>query len=146
MRLDFNILWVEDQPANVKSSREKIERSIRNEGFRLQTQFAASVEEAKGFLASDIFGDHIDLVLIDYLATKFAKEGDALSGDARKHISDRLKVVRKEFEKDIAALEKAKTVTELADLHRIYTSLDRINLLRKILGGGGKHATECDAM
>ena len=29
-------------------------------------QFAASVDEAKGFLGSDIYGDHIDLVLMDY--------------------------------------------------------------------------------
>ena len=66
MRIDFNILWVEDQPNNVQSQREAIDRRIRDEGFRLQVEFAKSVTEARPFLSSDVYGDHIDLVLMDY--------------------------------------------------------------------------------
>jgi len=66
MRLDFNILWVEDQQSAVGSQRERIELLLRKEGFRLQVVFASSVEEAKGFLFDDIHGDHIDLILMDY--------------------------------------------------------------------------------
>lgn len=66
MRLDFNILWVEDNKSNVMSQFEKIERLIREEGFRLQVEFAYSIEGAKGYLSDDIYGDHIDLVLMDY--------------------------------------------------------------------------------
>jgi len=66
MRLDFNVLWVEDQPARVQSYAQKIDRLIRKEGFRLDAQYAKSVEEAKGFMGSDIYGDHIDLVLMDF--------------------------------------------------------------------------------
>lgn len=66
MRLDFNVLWVEDQPNAVLSQRESIERQIRKEGFRLQVEFATSLTTAKERLSSDIFGDHIDLVLMDY--------------------------------------------------------------------------------
>jgi CheY-like chemotaxis protein len=65
MRLDFNILWVDDQSANVESQRESIEMAMKGDGFRLQTKFASSVEEAKGFLAENIYGDHIDLILMD---------------------------------------------------------------------------------
>jgi CheY-like chemotaxis protein len=66
MRLDFNVLWVDDQQKAVQAQRERIERQIRKEGFRLQVKFASSVAEAKEFLSSDIFGDHIDLILMDY--------------------------------------------------------------------------------
>lgn len=66
MRLEFNILWVDDQPKGVESTRVGLEVRLRKQGFKLQTQFATSVEEAKKFLASDVYGDHIDLVLMDY--------------------------------------------------------------------------------
>lgn len=66
MRLDFNILWVEDNQKNVHAQRDRIGFLIRNEGFRLNVEFAASVNEAKEYLGSDIYGDHIDLILMDY--------------------------------------------------------------------------------
>ncbi|WP_175806247.1 hypothetical protein [Burkholderia cenocepacia] len=66
MRLDFNILWVEDQQGAVQAQREKIERLVRAEGFRLRVQFATSVDEATHYLSDDIFGDHVDLILMDY--------------------------------------------------------------------------------
>jgi hypothetical protein len=66
MRLDFNILWVEDQPDGVKAQLVRIDRLLRKEGFRVSAVFAKSVKEADGFLGNDIFGDHIDLVLMDY--------------------------------------------------------------------------------
>ena len=56
MRLDFNVLWVKDNQRNVHSQRDRIEILIRKEGFRLRVQFAGSVDEAKGFLANDIYG------------------------------------------------------------------------------------------
>ncbi len=65
MRLDFNVLWVEDQRSLVESQREKIALEIKKEGFRLQVEFASSVDEANRFLSNDIYGDHIDLVLMD---------------------------------------------------------------------------------
>ena len=66
MRLDFNVLWVEDNQRNVHSQRDRIETLMRKEGFKLRVQFAASVDEAKSFLSNDIYGDHIDLILMDY--------------------------------------------------------------------------------
>lgn len=66
MRIEFNILWVEDQKGAVKSQKERIALLLRKQGFKLQTEFVASVKEASDRLSSDIFGDHIDLVLMDY--------------------------------------------------------------------------------
>lgn len=66
MRLDFNVLWVEDNQANVNSQKDRIAFLIRKEGFKLCVQFASSVDEANSFVSNDIFGDHIDLILMDY--------------------------------------------------------------------------------
>jgi len=66
MRLDFNILWVEDQPDRVEAQRKRIEMLMRKQGFKLQAQVATSIEDAKAFIGDDVFGDHIDLVLMDF--------------------------------------------------------------------------------
>jgi hypothetical protein len=66
MRLDFNILWVEDQQQNVKAQASKIGTLLKKEGFRANVEFAASVDEAILKIGSDIFGDHIDIVLMDF--------------------------------------------------------------------------------
>ena len=66
MRLDFNILWVEDQPKAIEAQREGIERRMRKQGFKLQTEIATSIKEAASYIGDDIYGDHIDLILMDY--------------------------------------------------------------------------------
>lgn len=78
MRLDFNILWVEDQPNQVNSQRESIERKMRSEGFKLQTEFVSSVEEAGSHLGDSVFRDHVDLVLMDYELAGAANGGEGL--------------------------------------------------------------------
>lgn len=86
MRTDFNVLWVEDQENGVKSQREGIARRLRTKGFRLQTEFAGSVAKAKEYLADDVYGDHIDLVLMDYDL-----------GEGKPDGSGGLRAVRKQF-------------------------------------------------
>jgi hypothetical protein len=78
MRLDFNVLWVEDNVDNVMSQCDKVDRAIRKEGFRLQVEFAKSVDSAKEYLKSDIYGDHIDLVLMDFDLGAGGKGDDGL--------------------------------------------------------------------
>lgn len=239
MRLDFNILWVEDQSNNVLSQRDAIDRKIRNEGFRLQTKFATSVDEAKQNLSEDIYGDHIDLVLMDYdlgagskgdqgleevrtvfqfkeivfysagaadlaklvaekgiqgvfcstrnelptevfgvfetlvkkvldidhargivmgsssdidglifdcLAAHFSKSEDGLSPEAIQIISSRLEEICERFQKTVAAISAATKVTELREHYSVYTSIDRLNLLRKLLKPISAHATACEVM
>jgi hypothetical protein len=48
------------------AQRERIGFLLRKEGFRANAEFAISVAQAQSFLGNDIFGDHIDLVLMDY--------------------------------------------------------------------------------
>lgn len=66
MRLDFNVLWVEDQPDAVESQRVSIEDRLRKQGFKLRVEFAKTVDDAIEFLSDRIYGDHIDLILMDY--------------------------------------------------------------------------------
>jgi CheY-like chemotaxis protein len=66
MRLDFNVLWIENQQDSVQSQKERLEHLIRQEGFRLRVTFASSVEDALKYLAEDIYTDHVDLILMDY--------------------------------------------------------------------------------
>jgi len=86
MRLDFNVLWVEDQPANVTDQKDRISYLIRKQGFRLYVVFAESVDEAEKYLADDIYGDHIDLILMDYDL-----------GEGKEDGMEGLKKVRKRF-------------------------------------------------
>lgn len=78
MRLDFNVLWVEDNQNNVKSQATRINFLLKKEGFRLQTLFAATLDEAMGYLSDDIHGDHIDLILMDYDLGAGGKGDDGL--------------------------------------------------------------------
>lgn len=103
MRLEFNILWVEDQPANVESQRFGIEMALRKEGFRLQTKFAGSVAEAEQDLGADIFGDHVDLILMDY------DLGDGPNGEAG------LEMVREKFPFRDIVFYSARGVQKLKD-------------------------------
>lgn len=66
MRMDFNILWVENQQDLVQAQKERLELLVRREGFRLQVKFVESVDAAVASLGDDVYTDHVDLVLMDY--------------------------------------------------------------------------------
>lgn len=66
MRMDFNILWVENQQDLVEAQKDRLERLVRKEGFRLRVEFVKSVDEAVANLSEDVYTDHVDLVLMDY--------------------------------------------------------------------------------
>jgi len=239
MRLEFNILWVEDQPGAVKAQMDRIAVLLRKEGFKLQTQFATTLDEAKTFLASDIYGDHIDLVLMDYdfgagpkgddglvevrhkfqykdivfysaqtsqllekvmskqlqgvfcstrndlpdsvygvfenlvkkvldidhargivmgassdidhlvnqcLLTTFNASDNVAREATFKFVAARMKEIRSTFEKTANAIDQVTHVQNLFDKHAVYTSIDRLNLLRKSLTATGQFAPECESM
>jgi hypothetical protein len=66
MRLDFNVLWVEDQERAVRAQCEQIASKIRKQGFRLNALFAPSIAEASKYIGDEIYVDHVDLILMDY--------------------------------------------------------------------------------
>lgn len=226
MRLDFNVLWVENQQDLVQSQQEKLERQVRNEGFRLQVKFVSSVDEAVQCLSDDIYSDHVDLILMDYdlgpgkkgddglvevrtripyrdvifyssqandllqivlrrgvhgiycstreelpdtsigvfealvkkvvdidhsrgivmgttsdidhfvmdaLADAFDKSTPEVRGNALARVKDDIEKIRVKFEKSLAVIAAAQHPSDLFEEHAVYTSVDRLHLLRRIL-------------
>ena len=66
MRLDFRILWIDDQPKHVQSFREGIERNLRKLGFDLVVEEVSSLENVEAIVKQHIHDDGIDLILVDY--------------------------------------------------------------------------------
>lgn len=66
MRLDFNVLWVEDQPNYVQSQKSPIARHMEENGFALNVSHCQTIAEVESKLAPDIFNDEFDLVLVDW--------------------------------------------------------------------------------
>lgn len=66
MRLDFNVLWVDDQAEELDGTREALIRKFIPKGFQLNPTFCATVSEVESKLADDVFSDEIDLVLVDW--------------------------------------------------------------------------------
>ena len=66
MRLDFNVLWLDDQFEAIRSYHESLEHKMRKEGFELKVKSAKTVEEALNYVGDSVFADLIDLVLVDY--------------------------------------------------------------------------------
>ena len=66
MRIDFNVLWVDDQPDAINAQISAIERQMEAEGFQFNPSLCESPEELEGKVADDIFNDSVDLVLVDW--------------------------------------------------------------------------------
>lgn len=78
MRLDFNVLWIEDQPGNIDGFKDNLRIKILKEGFKLQVIQELSFEDAEKHLSDDVFVDNIDLVLVDYDLGNKMKGDDAI--------------------------------------------------------------------
>jgi hypothetical protein len=66
MRLDFNVLWIDDQPDRVRAQIKRIAVKMQEEGFDFNPTQCKSLEEVEAAIASEVFNDEIDLVLVDW--------------------------------------------------------------------------------
>jgi len=66
MRIDFNVLWVDDQPDRINSLISAIERQMEAEGFHFNPALCKSPDELTGKIAEEVFNDEVDLVLVDW--------------------------------------------------------------------------------
>jgi hypothetical protein len=66
VRLDFEVLWIDDQPGSMASNETALKLKMRAQGFDLRVTFRKSVAEAKERLGDSVFKDHVDLILVDY--------------------------------------------------------------------------------
>lgn len=66
MRLDFNVLWVEDQPGAVAAQRTAIANHMESEGFEFRPTMCSSLADVQAQIADDVFNDQVDLILVDW--------------------------------------------------------------------------------
>jgi hypothetical protein len=66
MRLDFNVLWVDDQPDYVRAQFKPIAAHMESQGFEFNPTHCQTVEEVRARITSDVFNDEVDLILVDW--------------------------------------------------------------------------------
>ena len=66
MRLDFNVLWVDDQPNSVTAQIDAIGKRMDDQGFQLNATRCRSIEEVRETVSHDVYTDEVDLVLVDW--------------------------------------------------------------------------------
>ena len=66
MRLDFNVLWVDDQPDRVAAQIKAISREMGEQGFEFKPVQCSAITEVKAQLTDNVFSDEIDLILVDW--------------------------------------------------------------------------------
>lgn len=66
MRLDFNVLWVDDQPNPIESLIESIALQMSSEGFDFIPRKCTTMDEVEEAISDHVFTDEIDLILVDW--------------------------------------------------------------------------------
>jgi hypothetical protein len=66
VRLDFNVLWVDDQPERVESQIKGITRRMEVEGFSFNPTPCKSIDEVAKLIKNNVFNDEVDLILVDW--------------------------------------------------------------------------------
>lgn len=66
MRLDFNVLWVDDQPSSVANQIKSITAKMAAEGFEFKPRQCETIDQVETAIAVDVFTDEVDLVLVDW--------------------------------------------------------------------------------
>ena len=66
MRLDFNVLWIDDQPERVEAQIVAITSRMEEEGFRFNATQCRLLEEVSAIVKEDVFTDQVDLILVDW--------------------------------------------------------------------------------
>lgn len=79
MRLDFNVLWVDDQPDRVKAQINRIKKDMQVEGFSFAPRICRSLNDVLSAIADSTFADEIDLILVDWDLGQGVKGQDAIA-------------------------------------------------------------------
>lgn len=85
MRLDFNVLWVDDQPRAITAQIARIKEDMQQHGFEFKPKLCHSIDELRTSLGDGVFNDEVDLVLVDWdLGNQI--EGQSAIAEIRDHI------------------------------------------------------------
>lgn len=79
MRLDFNVLWVDDQPKAIQAQITSIAGYMKEQGFHFNPELCHSMAELEAKLTEDVFVDEVDMVLVDWDLGNDAKGQDAIA-------------------------------------------------------------------
>jgi hypothetical protein len=128
MRLDFNVLWVDDQPVLVDAQIKSIAHRMEEEGFQFNPRLCQSLGDVRKLVTEEVFTDEVDLILVDW----------DLGGGA--HGEDAIAVIRDEVRyKDVvfySALKPADELRKVASdngLEGIYCA-NREGLVDEVMG------------
>lgn len=102
MRLDFNVLWVDDQPNAVKAQITAIKAQMADEGFSFNPTLCTSIIEVEELIKDNVFQDEVDLILVDW---------DLGGGDHGQDVIDSVRQVA-QF-KDVVFYSAQKSVDDL---------------------------------
>lgn len=78
MRLDFNVLWVDDQPASIANQIKSISAQMAGEGFDFKPVFCTTLDQVEAAISEDVFTDEVDLILVDWDLGNGAHGEDAI--------------------------------------------------------------------
>jgi len=66
VRLDFNVLWVDDQPERVAAQITSIKLRMFAEGFEFKPTQCTTIAQVESVIDKDVFTDEVDLILVDW--------------------------------------------------------------------------------
>lgn len=128
MRLDFNVLWVDDQPNSVANQIKSIKLQMATEGFEFKPRLCTTLDQVEQAIAEDVFTDEVDLILVDW---------DLGNGD---HGEDAIERIRETVQyKDVVFYSGQSSVVELREkaydkgLEGVYCS-SREGLVDEVVG------------
>lgn len=128
MRLNFNVLWVDDQPEHVAAQIESIRLKMADEGFEFVPYQCKTIDEMEKLISEDVFTDEVDLILVDWDLGN------------NKHGEDAIECIRQIIQyKDVVFYSGQATVVDLQEktynkkLEGVYCA-SRENLVDEIIG------------
>jgi hypothetical protein len=66
MRLDFNVLWVDDQPDYVRAQFDPIAAHMESHGFEFEPTYCRTLDQVRDRIKDNVFDDEVDLILVDW--------------------------------------------------------------------------------
>jgi hypothetical protein len=128
VRLDFNVLWVDDQPNLIESQIKGIARQMRQEGFHFNPSLCKSINDVRERIADSVFADEIDLILVDW------DLGDGVHGeDAIATIRETVRYKDVVFYSALNPADKLRTLASDKGIEGVYCS-DRAELVDEVVG------------
>lgn len=128
MRLDFNVLWVDDQPDRVAAQIKSIAFKMAAEGFEFKPRQCTTMDQVEAVISEHVFTDEIDLILVDW------DLGNNMHGE------DAIERIRQIVQyKDVVFYSGEATVTELRQkafdrkLEGVYCA-SRAELIDEVVG------------